>query len=87
MKNCQIRHSYGEDDEDADVSEDVAVRITEAAIANGTAPPAPVLEVSAAPDEAVVVIGGKSCKWCGSTSHVRKSHKDCPCNPKNKKKD
>ena len=24
-----------------------------------------------------------SCKWCGSTTHLKRNHKDCPHNPKN----
>ena len=35
------------------------------------------------PETATVTLGGKKCKWCGSTTHSRKSHKDCPQNPKN----
>ena len=35
------------------------------------------------PETATVTLGGKKCKWCGSTTHSRKSHKDCPHNPKN----
>ena len=51
---------------------------------DGTAQPAPVLEEVAAPEGAEVEVGGKSCKWCGSQTHLRRSHKDCPAN-KNKK--
>ena len=29
---------------------------------------------------AATAAGG--CKWCGSATHKRKSHKDCPHNPK-----
>ena len=86
MKNCQIRHSYGDDnDDDVDINEQDAVLLTEQAIANGTAQSAPQCDQPApAPREADVLIGGKSCKSCGSTSHVRKSHRDCPFNDKSK---
>ena len=33
-----------------------------------------------APNGAVVEVGEKKCKWCGSTTHSRKSHKDYPFN-------
>ena len=86
VRNCQIRHTYGEeDDDDMDINEQDAVRLTEQAIASGTTQAAPICEQpAAAPREAEVMIGGKSCKWCGSTSHLRKSHKDCPFNDKKK---
>ena len=80
VQRLQIRHSYGDDDEDRSVSEDMATAVTEAAMANGTVPTAPVLDPVPAPAGAEVDIGGKKCKWCGSTTHQRKSHKDCPCN-------
>lgn len=77
----QIRHSYGNDgDEEEPLSEEIAVRVTQAALADGTAPALPVLEDVPAPNGAEIQIGGKKCKWCGSTSHLRKSHKDCPYN-------
>lgn len=81
LKTFQIRHSYG-DEEDL-VNEEEAILVAQTAIADGRAQPAPVLEV-AAPEGAVVEVGGKSCKWCGSQTHLRRSHKDCPAN-KNKK--
>ena len=59
---------------------DMATAVSEAAIANGTAPTAPVLDPVPAPAGAEVDVGGKKCKWCGSTTHQRKSHKDCPYN-------
>lgn len=38
IKNCQIRHTYGEDeDEEEGYNEDDALMITERAIANGSA--------------------------------------------------
>ena len=30
-------------------------------------------------------IGGKGCRRCGSTTHQRSSHRDCPFNKKNKR--
>ena len=35
-----------------------------------------------APDEAEIEIDGKKCKWCGSSNHLRISHKDCSFSPK-----
>lgn len=80
VQRLQIRHSYGDDIEDDPVSEDIATEVTQAAMANGTAPSAPVLEPVPAPAGAEVHVGGKKCKWCGGTTHQRKSHKDCPLN-------
>ena len=82
VKNCQIRHSYGYEDKDL-VNEEEAILVTQAAITDGTAQPAPVLEQVAAPEGAEEEVGAKACKWCGSRTHLRKSHKDCPAN-KNK---
>lgn len=76
----QIRHSYGDDMEDGSVSEDTATELTLAAIANGTAPSAPVLQLVPAPTGAEIDVSGKKCKWCGSTTHQGKSHKGCPYN-------
>lgn len=80
----QIRHSYGDDDGgDDDTCEANALQVTVAAIADGSAPAVPVGGEVPAPAGSEIAIGGKACKLCGSTSHVRKSHKDCPFNPKN----
>ena len=34
-------------------------------------------------DGAILVISGRTCR-CGSKTHKRVSHSDCPLNPKNK---
>lgn len=81
VQRLQIRHSYGDnDDEEEPLSEETAVHVTQAALAGGTAPALPVLVNVPAPNGAQVEIGGKRCKWCGSSSHLRKSHRDCPYN-------
>lgn len=59
VKNCQIRHSRRGNPG------------TQTAIGDGTAQPAPILEEVAAPEGAEVEVGGKSCKWCGSQTHLR----------------
>ena len=82
VKNCQIRHSYGGENDD-DVNEAQAILVTQTAIADGTAQPAPHLEAVAAPEGAEVDVGGKACKWCGSKTHLRRSHNDCPANTRN----
>lgn len=68
VKNCQIRHLYGDEDDDL-LNEEQAIMVTQAATADGTAQPAPVLEEVAAPEGAEVEVGGKSYKWCGSRTH------------------
>lgn len=34
-------------------------------------------DVAAAPENSVVTLGGKKCNWCESSTHCRKTHKDC----------
>ena len=80
VKHCQIQHAYGDDD--VDFNEDEALHLATAAIAEGHFPPLPTLEHVDKPEGALLDIGGKACRWCGSTSHVRKSHKDCKYNNK-----
>ncbi|KAK3732460.1 hypothetical protein QZH41_014903, partial [Actinostola sp. cb2023] len=85
-KSCQIRHTYGEDDDEQVLEEDVLLRLTERAIEDGTAPTLRLVDSAVlAPEGATVSIGGKRCKSCGSTSHMRSSHKDCPNNKKKKR--
>ncbi|KAJ7394582.1 hypothetical protein OS493_000400 [Desmophyllum pertusum] len=84
VKSCRIRQTYGEEEE-SNVLEEEAVLLAENAVRNGveqgTAPQIPDHEVDA-PESAEVTLGGTKCKWCGSTTHSRKMHKDCPRNPK-----
>lgn len=64
--------------------EEEAVELAEATINDGSA--AGVIlpdDVAPAPEGAVAEVGGKSCKWCGSTTHSHRSHKDCPHNKSN----
>ena len=87
MKNCQIRHTYGEEEEeDAGISVEEATVIAENAISEGNdcqaVPDMSAQDITAAPANSIVTLGGKKCKWCGSSTHTRKSHKDCPQNPK-----
>lgn len=83
VKSLRIRHTYGEEDE-TEMLEEEAMRHAERAIQNGDTPEGPNIptEAVAAPENAVVSISGKACKWCGSKTHSRRSHKDCPYNPK-----
>ena len=80
MKNCQIRHTYGDEEEDEACTEEDALLLTESAIADGIARPPPELAPVPVPEGATLEVGGKCCKWCGSTTHFRKSHRDCPFN-------
>ena len=90
VKNCQIRHTYGEqEEEEAGISEGEALLMVQNAVREGipdgcsTAPEISANDIAAAPENSVVTLGGKKCKWCGSSTHSRKTHKDCPHNPKN----
>ena len=85
MKNCRIRHTYGEDEDvDDNRSEEEAAMLAEQALACYTVPACNTVPAVEAPERAVVTIGGAKCKWCGSSTHSRKNHKDCPYNPNNK---
>ena len=92
MKRCRIRHTYGEEEEEEEeegISEEEALQIAQDAVSEGathgchTLPETSVQDVAAAPENSVVTLGRKNCKWCGSSTHSRKTHKDCPHNPKN----
>ena len=84
-----IRHTYGEEEEEEGISEEEALQIAQDATcevgADGchTMPGTSAQDVAAAPENSVLTLGGKKCKWCGSSTHSRKTHKDCPHNPKN----
>ena len=81
VKNCQIQHSYGEE-VDNDLVEEEALQLTQSAINEGSATGVILSDVEApAPEGAVVEVG--KCKWCGSNTHTRRSHKDCPHNKNN----
>lgn len=89
-KQLQIRHFYGDDDDeeiDTELDENEIQTITQAAINMNRAPASlpGYSEVPVAlPQGATVSIGGKRCR-CGSQTHVRTSHRDCPHNKKNSK--
>ena len=83
VKNCQIQHSYGEE-VDNNLVEEEALKLTQSAINEGSATGVILSDVDApAPEGAVVEVGGKKSKWCGSNTHTRRSHKDCPHNDNN----
>ena len=78
MKRQHIVHNYGEDEDECDGEELLAELKLQ--IRDGTVPhhiPA----LSEKPDNIDVVLGGKKCK-CGSTTHQRISHRECPLNKK-----
>ena len=66
VKNCQIRHTYGEEEEDAGISVEEAIVITENAISEGndcqTVPDMSAQDITAAPANSIVTLGGKNCK-------------------------
>lgn len=77
MKRQKIVHSYGEEEELED-PDDFQAEL-EKRIRDGTFPNR-IPAVSDKPD-GVDVLGGKKCK-CGSTTHQRISHRECPLNKK-----
>ena len=69
VKRQEIRHDYGEED----VEDDLEV--------NDSAGARELLSRSSVsgPDRAVIIASKKKCK-CGSTTHLRTSHRECPMN-------
>lgn len=65
VKNCQIRHTYGEEEEDAGISVEGAIVIAENAISEGndcqTVPDMSAQDITAAPANSIVTLGGKNC--------------------------
>ena len=79
VKRQKIVHSYGEDEEECDTEEFQAE--LEQHMRDGTVPHC-IPAQSEKPDSMEIVLGGKKCK-CGSTTHQRISHRDCPLNKRN----
>lgn len=78
MKRQRIVHSYGEDEDELDAEE--LQEELEQHMRDGTVPhQIPVC--SEKPDGVDIVVGGKKCK-CGSTTHQRIFHRECPLNKK-----
>ena len=78
MKRQHIVYNYGEDEDECGGEELLAELKLQ--IRDGTVPhhiPA----LFEKPDNIDVVLGGKKCK-CGSTTHQRISHCECPLNKK-----
>ena len=80
VKNCQIRDTYGDKDGEESCNEEEALLLTETAITDGTAGPPPMLAPVPLLWRSWPGSWGKKCKWCGSKTHLRKSHEDCPFN-------
>lgn len=74
MKRQHIVHTYGDDTEYVDTDElqaELEQRIDDGSV------PHHIPSSTGKPDCVEVVLGGKHCK-CGSTTHVRTSHQECP---------
>ena len=84
VKRQRIVHSYGDEEliDPAELQEQL-----EECMQAGTVPnEVPTLPTGTLqPTDVDVIIGGKKCK-CGSTTHQRTSHKDCPLGTKGTKK-
>ena len=76
MKRQRIVHSYGEEDELAGTAELQA--LLEHCVKEGTVPHhMPTSTPDGRPENVDVVVSGRRCK-CGSTTHQRTSHRECP---------
>ena len=75
VKQQEIRHDYGEEDGEDDVEVDSA----------GARELLGSSSVSG-PDRAVIIASKKKCK-CGSTTHLRTSHRECPMNKSKRHED
>ena len=86
VKRQRIVHSYGmiddEDEDDAEYADPSELRqgLEENIASGNNNPPDISSPLPRLPNNVVVNIGGHGCKKCGSTTHKRSSHKDCPYN-------
>ena len=78
VKRQKILHSYGEDENEIANENDLQEELHQRIIDN-TVPHNLPSTCANMPTDVDVVVGGKHCK-CGSTTHQRISHKDCPLN-------
>ena len=84
MKRQGILHTYGQEDEDedeeipdpAELQHDVEMSLSAGAV-HAPAISGDLPEVN---EEVEIDTGGKGCKRCGSLTHKRSNHKDCPYN-------
>ena len=60
IKNCQIRHTYGDEDGEETCNEEEALLLTERAIADGTAGPPPMLAPVPPLKESTWKLGGEN---------------------------
>ena len=70
VKQQEIRHDYGEEDGGEDDVEVDSVGGARELLGSSSV---------SGPDSAVIIASKKKCK-CGSTSHLRTSHRECPMN-------
>lgn len=85
VRRQRIVHSYGQEDEDEQGVDDAdALRQeVELSIADGSArPPVIPSTLPAIAGDVDVDIGGKGCPKCGSLTHKRSNHSECPYNKK-----
>lgn len=84
VKRQRIAHSYGVDDDEEEeeyLDPSELRQGIEESIATGTAhPPSIPSTLPTLPNDIDVCIGGRGCKKCGSFTHKRSNHKDCPYN-------
>jgi len=78
VKRQKIVHSDGGEEEEGD-TEDFVAELEQRMRDNTVSHRVPAQ--SERPDGVDVVLGGRRCK-CGSTTHQRISHRDCPLNKK-----
>ena len=82
MKRQSIKHTYGDDEDDEIINSAEREKEVQESIRSGTAQAPVVPRARGVSDHVDVEIGGKGCKKCGSLSHQRSSHRDCPFNKK-----
>ena len=76
VKQQAVRHTYGNDKENDDAEE---YEVDPALIVASRA----AMKETEEDDGAILVISGRTCR-CGSKTHRRVCHSDCPLNPRNK---
>lgn len=85
VRRQKILHTYGGNEEDVDLDDDVVLAEVQKRLQEKSNPPKFTKAVNP-PEGARVNVGGRACR-CGNKDHLRTSHRSCPLNKKNKSKE
>ena len=77
IKQQRIVHSYGTDEEECIA---ICPELQECPDSSDMQPPLIPSTLPTIPEDVDICVGGRGCNKCGSLSHKRSNHKDCPYN-------